>query len=142
ATVSLVLGCLWICLRHQSSRDWWSVRGLVPVIEDSPGAASHAARGPGYHARQGWFGRTLTRTRSPDLLLVQPDLGRHAPVLNIIKIDASHLVLLLQLLCKRFLTLHGMGMFLHRRNDFSLPGSRSAKRFEPKAEPPAAVCPR
>jgi hypothetical protein len=58
--VRLVLGCRWICLRHQSSRDWWSVCDLIPVIEDSPGTASHAVRGPGYHARQGWFGRTVT----------------------------------------------------------------------------------
>jgi cysteine desulfurase len=48
-----VLGCRWICLRHQSSRDWWSVCDPIPVIEDSPGTASHAVRGPSYHARQG-----------------------------------------------------------------------------------------
>ena len=56
----LVLGCRWICLRHQSSRDWWSVCDLIPVIEDSPGTASHAVRGPSYRASQGWFGRTVT----------------------------------------------------------------------------------
>ena len=28
--------------------------------DNSPGAASHAVQGPGYHARQGWFGRTDT----------------------------------------------------------------------------------
>jgi len=30
---------------------------------DSPGAASRAVRGPGYRARQGWFGRTDTLGR-------------------------------------------------------------------------------
>jgi hypothetical protein len=54
------VGCRWICLCHQSSRDWWSVGDLVPVIEDSPGTASDTVRGPGYHSRQGWFGRTVS----------------------------------------------------------------------------------
>ncbi len=31
-----------------------------PSHEESPGTASVAVRGPGYHTRQGWFGRTLT----------------------------------------------------------------------------------
>jgi hypothetical protein len=31
----------------------------------SPGTASHAVRGPGYHARQGWFGRTVTLPLHP-----------------------------------------------------------------------------
>jgi hypothetical protein len=46
------------------SRDQFADRyplcDLIPVIEDSPGTARHAVRGPGYHARQGWFGRTVT----------------------------------------------------------------------------------
>jgi hypothetical protein len=36
---------------------------LIPVIEDSPGTASHAVRGPSYHARHGWSGRTVTHPR-------------------------------------------------------------------------------
>jgi hypothetical protein len=39
---------------------------LIPVVEDSPGTASHAIRGQDYHARHGWFGRTPTpRTLDP-----------------------------------------------------------------------------
>ena len=37
-----------------------TAREFSPVVEDSPGTAPHAVRGPGYHARQGWFGRTVT----------------------------------------------------------------------------------
>jgi hypothetical protein len=62
AMVRWVLGCRWICLRHQSSRDWWSVCDLIPVIEDSPGTSSHAVRGQAT-TRQGWFGRTVTLHR-------------------------------------------------------------------------------
>src|SRR5271166_4419676 len=39
----------------------YAVRGQPTTPGDnSPGAASHAVQGPGYHARQGWFGRTDT----------------------------------------------------------------------------------
>jgi hypothetical protein len=32
AIVRFVFGCCWICLRHQSSRDWWSARCLVSAM--------------------------------------------------------------------------------------------------------------
>jgi hypothetical protein len=38
-----------------------AVRGRTPLPDDdSPDTTSRAVRGPGYHAQQGWFGRTDT----------------------------------------------------------------------------------
>jgi hypothetical protein len=58
--VRLFLGCCWICLRHKSSCDWWSVSDLSPVAEGSPAGTSHAVPGPIYRAREEWFGQTVT----------------------------------------------------------------------------------
>jgi hypothetical protein len=33
---------------------------IIPDVEGTPGTATDAGRGPGYHARQGWFGQTVT----------------------------------------------------------------------------------
>jgi hypothetical protein len=47
ATLKLVFSCRWNCPRHQSTRDWWFVRSLLPTILSLP--APRPSR-PGGHA--------------------------------------------------------------------------------------------
>ena len=47
-----------------------------------PRSASHAVRGPGYHARQGWFGRALTAGLRFSARLVGVDGDQLGPIMR------------------------------------------------------------
>ena len=49
---------------------------LIPVIEDSPGTASHAVREPGYHARRGWFVGVLEALDKPMPIGIASQVGQ------------------------------------------------------------------
>src|SRR5215472_5642591 len=76
-----------------------------------------------------------TRRASPGLLLVQPDLGLHAPESDVMNVDLSSSSGLMLIFGNRLLLLQPVEVTLPRRNDLGLAGSRLAKRLHLTACP-------